>query len=226
MSGAFSLEHTMTTVTPKQSLGARFRRAFFTGLLVLAPVWLTGYILLLVVRLLGGVLSPVVQKILTRVFEMDKDSTLVRYLSDLSAFVATVLLIALIGVIVNKVLGKRLLGFLDYFLSRIPVVREIYESIRKFIQVFFGEQSSFRGVVAIKYPNEHSFAIGFVTAESTIVPGKGKMIHVLMPLAPAPTQGILFIVEEKETIKLDMTVDEAIKLILSGGAIPPDRFAV
>lgn len=216
----------MKTVTTKPTFGAKFRRAFFTGLLVLAPVWLTGYILLLVVRLLGGVLSPVVQKILTKAFELDKDSTLVRYLSDLSAFVATVLLIALIGVIVNRVLGKRLLGFFDYFLSRIPFVREIYDSIRKFIQIFFGEQSNFRGVVAIKYPNESSFAIGFVTAESQIIPGKGKMIHVLMPLAPAPTQGILFLVAEEETIKLDMTVDEAIKLILSGGAIPPERFAV
>jgi uncharacterized membrane protein len=216
----------MTEVTPKQTLGTRFRRSFFTGLLVLAPVWLTGYILLLVVRLLGGVLSPVVQKILTRVFELDKESTLVVFLSDLSAFVATVLLIALIGVIVNRVIGKRLLGLFDFVLSRIPVVREIYESIRKFIQVFFGDKSSFRGVVALKYPNEHSFAIGFVTAESTIIPGKGKMIHVLMPLAPAPTQGILFIVAEEETIKLDITVDEAIKLILSGGAIPPDRFMI
>lgn len=214
------------TNAPKPTLSSRFRRAFVTGLLVLAPVWLTGKIILLVVRLLGGVLSPFVQKILEQTFSLEKDSALVVFISDLSAFVATVLLIALIGVIVNRVMGKRLLSLFDFVLSRIPVVRELYDSIRKFIQVFFGDQSSFRGVVAVKYPNEYTYAIGFVTSESTIVPGKGKMIHVFMPLAPAPTQGVLLIVPEHETIKLDITVDEAIKMIVSGGAIPPERFMV
>lgn len=216
----------MITDAPKLSRSSRFRRAFVTGLLVLAPVWLTGYILLLVVRLLGGVLSPYVRLAMEKLFDLDPESTFVVLAADLSAFVATVLLIALIGVIVNRVLGKRLLGFVDFLLSRIPVVRELYDAIRKFIQVFFGDKSSFRGVVAIKYPTESTLVIGFVTAESTIIPEKGKMLHVFVPLAPAPTQGLLFFVPEHETQQLDLTVDEAIKLIVSGGAIPPDRFVV
>jgi len=204
---------------------SRFRRAFFTGLLVLAPLWLTSYIILLVIRLLGGMLSPVVLKVLESSFELDPESTAARYISDFTAFIATVILIALIGVIVNRVLGKRMLRLLDALLSRVPVVREIYDAVRKFIQVFFGEKSSFRGVVAVKYPNEQTYMIGFVTSESTIVAGE-KMLHVFVPLAPAPTQGLMFILSESSTVKLDISVDEAIKLIVSGGAIPPERFAV
>ncbi|MBK6764948.1 MAG: DUF502 domain-containing protein [bacterium] len=214
------------TNAPKPTFGVRFRRAFVTGLLVLAPVWLTGYILMVVVRLLGGMLSPYVRLALEKLFDLDPESTLVVFASDLSAFVATVLLIAAIGVVVNRVLGKRLLGLFDYILSRIPVVRELYDAIRKFIQVFFGDKSSFRGVVAVKYPTEASRVIGFVTAESNLIPGQGKLLHVFVPLAPAPTQGLLFFVPEAETLPLDLSVDEAIKLIVSGGAIPPERYAV
>ena len=217
----------MTTITnaPKPSAAARFRRAFFTGLLVLAPLWLTGYILLIVVRLLGGMLSPLVQRVLETSLQLDPESAAVKFISDLTAFVATVLFIALIGVIVNRVVGKRLFKVLDLMLSRVPVVREIYDAVRKFIQVFFGDKSSFRGVVAVRYPSDQSYVIGFVTSESSLVNGE-RMLHVFVPLAPAPTQGILFILAESSTIRLNMTVDEAIKMIVSGGAITPERFAV
>lgn len=204
----------------------KLRRAFATGLLVLAPIWLTGYIILIIVRLLGGALSPYVRYFALNVMELEAYPKLVAVLADIVAFVLTVVLITLIGLVVQRVLGQRLLLAVDRVLSRIPVVREVYDAIRKFIQVFFGDNKGFRGVVAVKYPTDSSLVIGFVTAESTLLPERGKLLHVFVPLAPAPTQGILFFVPEQETVKLDLTVDEAIKLIVSGGAIPPERFVV
>ena len=217
----------MTSQEPlKKSISSRFRRAFVTGLLVIAPLWLTIYVIILAVRLLGGVLSPYVRLAAEVVFELEKMPKLVGILSDLVAFLLTVILIALIGVIVRRVVGKKLFEWLDKLLNRIPVVREIYDSVRKFIDVFFGDQKKFKGVVAVRFPGQEILTIGFVTGESTMVPNEGKRIHLYLPTAPTPTSGFLYLVKESDCIPLDLTMDEALKLIISGGAIVPDRHTV
>jgi uncharacterized membrane protein len=206
------------------SRAKKFRRAFTTGLFVLAPVWLTAYIILLIVRLLGGVLSPYVRYIAVEVMKLDEGSKLVGALSDIVAFVVTVILITLFGFIVQRVLGQRLYSLIDRMLNRIPVVGDIYNAVRKLLEAFFGDKKSFRGVVATRFPNETSWAIGFVTAESTMIKSNERMLHVFVPTTPNPTSGFLFFVAEKETIMLDITTDEAFKLIISGGTIYPDKF--
>lgn len=204
----------------------KFRRAFTTGLFVLSPLWLTGYIILLIVRLLGGVLSPYVRYFALEVMQLGEYPKFVGALSEIVAFILTVLLVALIGFIVQRVLGQRLYSIVDRVLSRIPVVSDIYGSIRKLIEAFFGDKKGFRGVVATKFPHENSWAIAFVTGESTLVPDKGKLLHLFVATTPNPTSGFLLFVPENETIALDLTTDEAFKLIVSGGSIPPERFQV
>ncbi|MCC6475907.1 DUF502 domain-containing protein [bacterium] len=214
----------MTPQVPiKKSISSRFRKAFFTGLLVVAPLWLTIYVIILAVRLLGGVLSPYVRLAAETIFELEKMPKLVGILSDLVAFILTVILIALIGVIVRRVVGKKIFEWLDKLLTHIPVVRDIYDGVRKFIQVFFGDQKKFKGVVAVRFPTHESLSVGFVTGESTMIPNEGKRIHVFVPTAPNPTSGFLYLLRESEVIPLDITVDEAVKLIISGGAIVPER---
>lgn len=190
----------------------------------MAPVWLTVYIVLLIVRVLGGVLSPYVRFAAVEIFSLEEASKLVSTLSDIVAFVVTVVLITLFGFIVQRVLGQRLYGLIDRILNRIPVVGDIYNAVRKLLEAFFGDKKSFRGVVATKFPNENSWAIGFVTAESTLVNRDARMLHIFVPTTPNPTSGFLFFVEEKDTVKLDMTTDQAFKLIISGGTIFPDEF--
>jgi uncharacterized membrane protein len=169
------------------------------------------------------VLSPYVRLAAEAIFELEKMPKLVGILSDLVAFLLTVILIALIGVVVRRVVGKKLFEWLDRLLTHIPVVRDIYDGVRKFIQVFFGDQKKFKGVVAVRFPSHESLSVGFVTGESTLIPDEGKRIHVFVPTAPNPTSGFLYILRESEVIPLDMTVDEAVKLIISGGAIVPER---
>ncbi len=189
----------------------------------MAPLWLTVYIILLIVRLLGGMLSPYVRYGAVEVLKMDEASRLVGIMSDLVAFVVTVLLIALIGFIVQRVLGQRLYSLVDRILNRIPVVSDIYGSVRKLLEAFFGDKKSFRGVVATQFPIANSWAIGFVTAESTMLKRDVKMLHIFLPTTPNPTSGYLLFVPEEDTIKLDLTTDEAFKLIVSGGTIFPER---
>lgn len=216
----------MSTTEPTrlpESKAKRFRRAFTTGLFFLAPIWLTGYIILLIVKLLGGVLSPYVKYGAAEILQLEEKSKLVELLSDVVAFTLTVMLIALIGLIVQRVLGQRLFSLVDRLLNRIPLVSDIYGSVRKFLEAFFGDKKSFRGVVATKFPNDTSWAVGFVTGESTLI-GEERYLHIFVPTTPNPTSGFLFFVAEKETKKLDLSTDEAFRLIVSGGTIFPERF--
>ncbi|MCB9367285.1 MAG: DUF502 domain-containing protein [Calditrichaeota bacterium] len=203
----------------------KFRRAFATGLLVLSPIWLTGYIILIIIRILGGVLSPYLRFFALEVLELEALPKSIELLTDIVAFVLTALLITVIGFIVQRVLGKRLFDLIDRLLSRIPVVSDLYNAVRKLLEAFFGDKTGFRGVVATRFPNETSWAIAFVTGESALLGEKGKTIHIFLPTTPNPTSGYLLLVQESDVIKLDLTTDEAFKLIVSGGAIPPERFA-
>lgn len=216
--------HEAKQITLPESWLKKFRRAFATGLLMLAPIWLTGYIVLVIVRLLGGVLSPYIRYTALEILELEALPKSIELLTDVVAFVLTVILIALIGSIVQRVLGRRLFNMIDRILSRIPVVSDVYNAVRKLLEAFFGDKTGFRGVVATKFPNDTSWAIAFVTGESTMLEQKGKMVHVFLPTTPNPTSGYLLLVPESEVIKLDMTTDEAFKLIVSGGSIPPERF--
>lgn len=213
----------------KQTKAAKFRRYFMTGLLVLAPMWLTVYIILLVVELLGGFLSPYFRLLGRTVIGSGKWMGLVMALSDITAFIVTVLGITLIGMLVRRVIGQRLVQSLNRIVSRIPVVREVYDSIRKFIDIFWGEKSNFQRVVAVNFPTQDSWIIGFVTGENTINPdptsGK-RMLSVFIPTAPNPTSGYLLLAEEKNVKPLSLTVDEAMKLIVTGGTLVPERFKV
>lgn len=216
--------HEAKQITLPESRFKKFRRAFATGLLMLAPIWLTGYIVLVIVRLLGGVLSPYIRYTALEILELEALPKSIELLTDVVAFVLTVILIALIGSIVQRVLGRRLFNMIDRILSRIPVVSDVYNAVRKLLEAFFGDKTGFRGVVATKFPNDTSWAIAFVTGESTMLEQKGKMVHLFLPTTPNPTSGYLLLVPESEVIKLDMTTDEAFKLIVSGGSIPPERF--
>lgn len=214
----------VTDVTPPRP--GRFRRHFFTGLLVLAPLWLTIYIIVVVVRLLGGILSPYIRALAISILGHGPWERPVNIVSDLVAFVLTVLLITLIGFTVRKVVGQRLIGLLSLVIGRIPVIREIYNGVRKFLDVLFGDKSKFRQVVAVRFPTERAWSIGFVTSRMQInIPENSSTTHitVFVPKTPNPTNGYLLLCLPTDVVPLTLTVDEAIKLIVSGGTLPPER---
>ena len=211
---------------PKPSLARRFRRHFVTGLVVLAPVWLTVYIVLLVVRLLGGLLSPQLRYIAEQFIDKGQHIALIRNIADIAAFLVTVILIALVGFAVSRVMGKRALEVFDSLLRRIPFVKEVYGGIRQVSDVMFGDKSGFQRVVAVRFPNEQSWSIGFMTSEKPWeIPDKSGNGHitVFVPTAPNPTSGFLMFFKSSDIVPLSMTVDEAMKVIVSVGTISPGQ---
>lgn len=207
------------------SRAVRFRRHFVTGVLVLAPIWATVYIVLFVVRLLGGLLSPYMRSLLLELFGTGYWTAVAPTVADVVAFFVTVLLIALVGLTVGKVVGQRMLELLDALLGRIPVIREVYGGVRKFTEILFGSKSGFQRVVAVRFPIERAWRIGFVTSEvKWRIPEEGGdlYISVFVPSTPNPTGGFLMFYAAEDVVPLSYSVDEAIKLIVSGGTLPPE----
>jgi uncharacterized membrane protein len=214
----------------QDSFGAKFRRNFLAGLLALAPVCLTIYIIVVVIRLLGGFLSPYFRQLAIGLFPSDGPwLKVMTFAADIVAFITTVALIALFGFAVRYVIGKRLVALLEFVLGRIPVIRQIYESLRKFVEIFFGDRTKFKRVVAVKFPTESCWSIAFVTNElkfgSADAPD-AMHLTLYVPTTPVPTSGFLVLAQEKDVIPLAISVDEAVKILVSGGTLTPEKLGM
>lgn len=135
-------------------------------------------------------------------------------------------LIVLIGILARNFLGRRVLRIGETLLTRIPIVSRVYIALKQISQAFWGQNKTvFTGVVLLEYPRKGLFTIGFVTS-----PGRGevkaksdeKLLNVFLPTTPNPTSGWFVMVPEKHAVPLDMKVEDALKMVISGGAVVPE----
>ncbi len=220
------MTETKPNETETRSFAARVRRHFITGLIVLAPVWLTVYIVILVVRLLGGLLAPQLRYFAEIFLAKNQHTAIINTVVDIAAFLLTVILITLVGFAVSRVLGKRALEAFDSVLRRIPFIKEVYGGIRQVSDVLFGDKSNFQRVVAVRFPTDSAYSIGFMTGEKPFkIPETTGDDHmtVFVPTTPNPTSGFLVYCRPKDVVPLPLTVDEAMKIIVSVGTLSPER---
>jgi uncharacterized membrane protein len=202
----------------KPGVLGRLRSWFFTGILVTAPVLLTIYITWAAIQLID---SQVV--------------SLIPILADWNrlevpgvGLVIGVMLITLIGALAAGFLGRWIIRLGESLLNRMPVVRSIYGASKQILETIISSQSdAFREVVLVEYPRKGLWVIGFVTGGT-----KGEvnrrinidMVNVFVPTTPNPTSGFLLFCPRKDVVFMEMTVEEAVKLVVSGGIVtPPDR---
>ena len=142
------------------------------------------------------------------------------YLEYFLGFLLTILFLYLLGIIISNVLGKKIYSFFEGFLTRIPVVNKIYTSIKQITSsLSMPGSKSFQKVVLIEYPRKGLWTISMVTGETK---SKNNLYYnVLVPTTPNPTSGYLLFIKSTDTIKLDMTVEEGLRIIISGGMISP-----
>lgn len=190
------------------------RRFFITGLVVFIPLVATIYILWLSFNFLDGLLRPFVKLIVGR--EIPGLGILV-----------TLLLILIVGAFTTIAVGRKAVEIFEKYLLKIPVVKWIYSSIKQVSEVLLMQKTTgFKTVVLVQFPREGSYAIG-LTSGATVpeIQDKTKehLINVFIPTTPNPTSGFFIMVPEKDVIQLDLTVEEAFRLILSGGftQLPP-----
>ena len=197
--------------TIRVSLGwllRKLRTHFFAGILITVPLGLTVWILVQIFNWIDGFLQPAIKPI----FGHEIPGI---------GFGITVVLVYLVGVIASNVLGRRLLRFGESLLGRVPIARHLYTGIKQILQSFSEpRKTGFMQVVLIEFPRKGTRTLGFVTNESSDESGR-KLLNVFVPTAPNPTSGFLQIIEEGEVIRTDMSVDDALKMVVSGGRISP-----
>jgi len=211
----------------KKSIFARWRSSFLTGLLIVLP----GVITLAVVKWFFGTVSSFTDALLfflpyfaesKAIYKNGADGPMFWYWS-LLAFVVAVVLISAVGVLARYYFGKRLIAWADNLMLRVPVLNKIYGTIKQVDEAFTsGKKSSFKTVVLVEYPREGIYSVGFITSERAdeVEQKTGKKcVCIFIPTTPIPTGGFLIIVPEEKVIKLDMSVADGFKYIVSLGAL-------
>lgn len=179
---------------------------FLTGILVLVPVGVTIWVLVWIFFFIDDILQPIISSILGR--ELPG-----------IGFAITVVLIYLVGLIARNVGGKKLISYGDSLLAKVPIVRQIYNGVKQILESFqVSNNTGFVRVVLIEFPKKGMRAIGFVTNETYDKSGN-KLLNVFIPTSPNPTSGFLEIVREGEVIATDISVDDALKMVVSAGKV-------
>jgi len=130
-----------------------------------------------------------------------------------------ILLIYLAGVVATNVIGRRLIRYGESLLARVPLFRYLYTGIKQILESFAAPAGGgFLQVVLVEFPKKGMRAIGFVTSESPVESGE-KLLNVFIPTSPNPTSGYLEIVRESDVVRTNISIDDALKMVLSGGKV-------
>lgn len=145
------------------------------------------------------------------------------YVPQLSGFILTLMFIYFIGLLVSNVLGKRIIVWVENLLSRIPIVNSVYRTIKQITTSLSGpNRQAFKKVVFIEYPRKGIWTLTMVTGESTNENGDAYY-HIFVPTTPNPTSGYMLYVPQRDAQETNMTIEEGLKIIISGGMLAPNK---
>jgi len=203
----------------------RLRAYFFTGLLTLLPIWLVWIVFKFVLGMLSDISRPVVGPLSVQLALAHPES--LGWVDDpwaqaSFAVVATILVIVGVGALARRVVGQRLLAWVEGLIARIPLLKTVYGSARKLLDLLQTKPDGTQRVVLVDFPHREMKCIGFVTR---VVREEGtgrELAAVYVPTTPNPTSGYLEIVPVELLTPTDWTVDQAMAFIISGGAVSPD----
>lgn len=187
----------------------RLRNWLVGGFVALAPLALTYYIFVWIFNLLDSALDPVLRN-----HEWGN-------IPGIGALLTLTIILA-VGALASNFFGKALLSAVDRLALRTPIVRPVYQTIRQIIDTVSSQSMAFKQVALVEYPRKNSYAIAFVTGTSTDEISRRvgrKMINLFIPTTPNPTSGMLILLPEDEVMLLDMSVDQGLKLVISGGIL-------
>ncbi len=196
---------------------------FLTGIVVLTPIVLTIYIFWKIFIIFDNWMAGILRVLFVRVFGI---SNYYHRIPGIGILVV-ILLIILVGILTRLYVGQKLLDLGNWIAAKIPFFNSIYMTLRQIVEALFSDKGEvFRKAVLIEYPRKGIYSIGFVTQDT-----KGEvqnhsskdLISIFLPTAPNPTSGFLLFVPKEDAIELDMSIEEAIKLVISGGAINPEE---
>jgi len=193
----------------------QMRKYLITGVLVLVPFVVTIYIMYAFFQITDGLLGVAV-------------SRAIGYRVPGMGLILTALICVSVGMIAQNYFGKRLIASIDNSLEQIPGVRSLYNGIKQVADVIVrNTRSEFKRVVLLEYPKEDSWVLGFVTGDFLLQTGSERldddMVSIFVPTTPNPTSGFLLIISKKKIIDTHMDIEDAMKIVISGGLVQPGR---
>ncbi len=201
------------------------QKLFLTGLLTLLPIWLTWVVVKFVFVLLSDISRPWVGPLSQQIaasFPQSLGWFNAQWVQATIALVATLVVIVLVGLLAQRVIGQRLLGWFEKLIQRIPLANTIYGSARKLLDMLQTSPDGTQRVVLIDFPHRDMKSVGLVTR---VIKEQGtgrELAAVYVPTTPNPTSGYLEVVPVELLTPTDWTVDQAMSFIISGGAVSPE----
>ncbi len=206
-------------------LNPRIRNVFITGLLITLPIALTYFILQFLFKNLDA-LSPVFTKVLIDLGAPIPEG----YRIPALGLVITLLIVLAVGWFTTNFFGKRLILLGENIVGKIPFVRRIYKGSKQVVQsIAHADTRAFRKVVLIEFPRRGMLAIGFVTGEARGEVQKNTcddVLNVFVPTMPNPTSGFLVFAPPEELTEIDMSIEDGVKYVVSGGIVTTERLKI
>ncbi|WP_129596780.1 DUF502 domain-containing protein [Anaerophilus nitritogenes] len=190
------------------------RKMFVTGLLVLIPIVVT-------ISLIGWVFNKI-----DSIFRIPLEKIIGFPLIGVGV-ILNLIIITSTGFFATNYLGKKIIYFIEKTLIKIPLVNTIYISVKQLIHTLFLKQrDAFKSAVLVQYPSKGIYTIGFITADTPIEISKNldkDMKSIFIPTTPNPTSGMFVMIPKSDIIVLDISIEVALKLVVSGGILMPDQ---
>ncbi len=208
---------------PKVSSWMRLRNYFLTGFVICAPLAITIYLTWTIIEWVDSWVKPYLPA------RYNPDAYLPFAVPGFGLIVA-LFIITIVGFLTANLIGRSIVGYGERLLARMPVVRNVYSALKQIFETVFRDESeSFQKVAIVEYPRKDLWALAFVATDTLgevqsklDKPAKGQTVSVFLPTTPNPTSGFLLFVPERDVIILDMSVEEAAKLVISAGLVAPE----
>lgn len=192
------------------------RARIVSGILLLVPLAASFWVLRILFRLILGYVRPVAS-LMSRI-------PVPEYVVGMLAVLTLLLLIYAAGTLTRLVLGRRLVAWGESLLVRIPVVKTVYSATKSLVDMLSNKnRNAFKSVVLIDFPRPGCKAIGFLGGEGTGADGR-RWCRVFLPTTPNPTSGYLLLLEDADVTRTQITIEEGIRMVVSGGVLAPEEF--
>jgi uncharacterized membrane protein len=199
------------------------RDNFIAGIIVILPLTITAFIIrFFVISLNAIMLNPLTKGLKT--YPLYEDQRM--FLAKTVVFIAVLFFIVILGLMTRVLVVRKFFAFFESILLKLPMVSKIYGALKEISNTLFGKRkSNFKKVVLLEYPRKGVYIVGFVTSESTEIfqnaINEPDLISVYCPTTPNPTSGYFVLINRKEAIPLDISIEEALRVIISAGVVSP-----
>ncbi|HEY2328328.1 MAG TPA: DUF502 domain-containing protein [Verrucomicrobiae bacterium] len=210
----------------RKTFFARWRASFLTGLVVTLPAIVSIAAVMWIFKTISNLTDLLLFFLPKTITHADGGRGDMYWYWSLLALLLAAVMISVVGVLARNYFGKRIIEWLDTAMMNVPLFNKFYGAIKQVNEAFAGNKNSFKTVVLVEFPREGMYSVGFITSEQHAEmqqKTKEKVVCVFIPTTPNPTSGFLVLVPEDKVTKLDMSVAEGIKYIVSLGSISPEQ---